>query len=396
VQHEGRRHGDGGSARLRPVEASGLPTALAEALAGGRPVAPLPAAPLERQQALAMLAPEEPLEEGVAVVVATSGSTGRPKGVLLSARAVAASAQATAERLGGPGDWALALPPHYVAGLMVLARAQLGGTRAHPAAADLTDLPAVAARMAGRRYLSVVPTQLARALPQPALAEALAAFDAVLVGGGPLAPALTAAAQQAGVRVVPTYGMSETCGGCVYDGVPLPGVDVALGDDGRVSLGGDVLFSGYRRRPDLSAAALVDGRLRTADRARWSDGRLEVLGRVDDVVVSGGMNVDLAEVERRLRSWPGLAGSDVAVVGVPDPDWGTAVVAVVERAGWSDADTAGVRAHLRDALPAYAAPRRVLGRDPLPRTSSGKIDRLGLVAALSTPGEPGTPTTGDA
>ena len=218
----------------------------------------------------------------------------------------------------------------------------------------------------------------------------------MLVGGGPLPSALAADAAAAGVRVVTTYGMSETCGGCVYDGVPLAGVDVALADDGRVDLGGAVLFSGYRGRPDLTADALAGGRLRTADRARWEDGRLVVLGRVDDVVVSGGVNVDLAEVERRLRAWPGLAGADVDVVGVPDPAWGTAVVAVVERSDWSVEDTAAVRAHLRAGLPDYATPRRVLGRDRLPRTSSGKIDRLGLVAGLSSPGAVGSSTTGDA
>ncbi len=119
-----------------------------------------------------------------------------------------------------------------------------------------------------------------------------------------------------------------------------------------------------------------------------------MLGRVDDVVVSGGLNVDLAEVERRLRGWPGLAGSEVAVVGVPDPEWGTAVVAVVEREGWSEADASAVRAHLRAGLPGYATPRRVLGRRRLPRTSSGKIDRIRLVAGLSGPGDPGTPETG--
>ncbi|GAA1433001.1 o-succinylbenzoate--CoA ligase [Microlunatus lacustris] len=396
MQHAGRDATVVGTSGLRLAEPAELPTALADALAAGPPVAPLPPAPLEREQALAMLAPDRPLEEGTAVVVATSGSTGRPKGVLLSAAAVTASVRATEERLGGPGDWVLALPGHHVAGLMVLARAQLAGTRAHPAAADLADLPAVLAGMEGRRYLSVVPTQLARALPQPALAEALARLDAVLVGGGALATELAAAARAAGVRVVTTYGMSETCGGCVYDGVPLSGVEVALTADGRVSLGGAVLFSGYRGRPDLTAAALVDGRLETADRARWSDGRLVVLGRIDDVVVSGGMNVDLAEVERRLRGWPGLAGADVAVVGVPDPEWGTAVVAVVERGTWSDAESEGARAHLRAGLPHYATPRRVLGQASLPRTSSGKIDRLRLVAGLSTPGEPGASTTGDA
>jgi O-succinylbenzoic acid--CoA ligase len=108
-----------------------------------------------------------------------------------------------------------------------------------------------------------------------------------------------------------------------------------------------------------------------------------VLGRVDDVVVSGGINVDLAAVEQQVRGWPGLGTSDVAVVGVPDPDWGTAVVAVLERADWSGADEQQLREHLEGRLPAWAAPRRLLGRMPLPRTSSGKIDRLRIVAELS-------------
>ena len=376
------RSAGGGGAPLRLVEADALPAVLAEALAGGRPVAPLPPAPLERAQALAMLAPAEPLERDAAVVVSTSGSTGRPKGVLLSAAAIRAAATASHQALGGPGDWALALPPHYVAGLMVLARAELAGTRAHPVAADLRDLPAVVTRMRGRRYLSLVPTQLARALPQPALAEALQAFDAVLVGGGALPEALAVRARAAGVPVVRTYGMSETCGGCVYDGAPLPGVDVRVAPEGRISLAGPMLFSGYRRRPDLTAAALVAGRLLTADRGRWTGGRLQVLGRLDDVVVSGGMNVDLGEVEREVRGWPELGGAEVAVVGVPDAVWGTAVVVVAERAPWPDGAEQRLREHLRARLPAYAAPRRLLARTPLPRTSSGKIDRLQLVADL--------------
>jgi len=368
---------------LRLVAAEDLPAALADALAGGPPIAPLPTEPVERAQALAMLRPGEPVEPGAAVVVSTSGSTGRPKGVLLSAAAIVAAAEATHERLGGPGDWVLSLPAHYVAGLMVLARAQLAGTRALPVAPDLADLPGAVQRTRGRRYLSLVPTQLARALARPAVAEVLRAFDAVLVGGGALPRPLAESAAQAGVPVVQTYGMSETCGGCVYDGRPLAGVDVGVAADGRVSLGGRLLFSGYRCRPDLTAAALVDGRLLTADRGRWQDGRLEVVGRVDDVVVSGGINVDLAEVERQVRTWPDLQRGEFVVVGVPDPEWGTAVVAVAERDGWSEGADQRLREHLRARLPAYAAPRRLLGRNPLPRTSSGKIDRLRVVADLT-------------
>jgi len=378
---------DGSGQQLRLVEPADLPRALAEALAGGAPVAPLPTDRLERQQAVVMLAPEVPAEPGTAVVVATSGSTGQPKGVRLSAGAVAASVEATHERLGGPGDWVLCLPPHYVAGLMVLARAALAGTRVHPVSTDLADLPTAVAATTGRRYVSLVPTQLSRALGRPAVVEALRAFDAVLVGGGALPAHLAALAWQADVPVVTTYGMSETCGGCVYDGAPLAGVQVTLDGAGRVSVGGGPVFSGYRLRPDLTATALVDGRLVTADRARWTDGRLQVLGRLDDVVVSGGMNVDLAEVERVVRSWPELAGAEAAVVGLPDPEWGVAVVAVAELE--TDGGTLDrLRAHLSARLPPYAAPRRLVGRIPLPRTSSGKIDRRQVVADLTEQARP--------
>jgi O-succinylbenzoic acid--CoA ligase len=376
--------------RLRLVEADELPDALAAALAGGPPIAPLPPPGLEREQAVAMLRPAEAVEADAAVVVSTSGSTGHPKGVLLSARAVRAAATACHQRLGGAGDWVLCLPPHYVAGLMVLARAEVAGTRARAARPDLGDLSEVSDHLGGaaggerRRYLSIVPTQLARALDRPALTETLRGFDAVLVGGDALAPPLAAAAGRAGVRVVTSYGMSETCGGCVYDGVPLAGVDVALGAEGRISIGGASLFSGYRLRPDLTADAVREDRLVTADRGRWEDGRLTVLGRLDDVVVSGGMNVDLAEVQRVVLGWPGLGGVEVAVVGIPDREWGTAVVAVVE-GELADPEAAGrLRAHLRNRLPPYAAPRALVARARLPRTTSGKIDRRQLVADLTS------------
>jgi O-succinylbenzoic acid--CoA ligase len=197
------------------------------------------------------------------------------------------------------------------------------------------------------------------------------------------------------VPVVTTYGMSETCGGCVYDGVPLAGVEVVLDDDGRVSLGGPTVFSGYRLRPDLTADALRDGRLRTADRARWADGadgvrRLKVLGRTDDVVISGGLNVDLAQVERHAAGWPALAAdpdrapAELVVVGVPHPEWGTEVVAVSDRA----LPVTGLREHLSGTLPGYAAPRRLVVLAGLPRTSSGKIDRQRIRALLS-PDPPG-------
>ncbi len=367
---------------LRPVGTDRLAEALAAALDGGPAVAPLPPGPVERERADRVLRVDEPVAEGTAVVVLSSGSTAEPKAVELSAAAIRAGAAATHARLGGPGHWLLALPAHPVAGLMVLARAHLAGTEVVPVARDLSDL--VRAELpAGRRYLSLVPTQLARALEHPALVEALAGLDAVLVGGGATDPGLLDRARAAGVPCVTTYGMSETCGGCVYDGVPLDGVDVRVDDDGRISIAGPVLFSGYRGRPDLTAEALVDGWLRTADRGRWSSSsgtaRLEVLGRTDDVVVSGGHNVDLAALEARTQAWPARGAAEIVVVGVPHPEWGVEVVAVSDRPLPVD----GLRSWVREALPPYAAPRRLVVRDPLPRTVSGKVDRRRLQSELA-------------
>ena len=366
---------------MRTVEATSAAAALAEALQGGPPIAPLPVDASERRRTLEMLRPDEPIERpGLAAVVATSGSTGEPKGVLLSRSAIAVSVAATHQHLGGAGDWVLALPAHYVAGMMVMARTLLGGTTLHEVPSDLTGLPAAVRAMRGRRYLSLVPTQLFRACGEIELSQTLSQFDAVLIGGAPAGSDLLERARSQGIRVVTTYGMSETCGGCVYDGVPLAGVEVRLEPEtGRVVLGGPQLFSGYRLRPDLTRAALGSGRLVTADRGEWRGDRLRLLGRMDDVVISGGVTVDLAAVERAARAWPGLHGAEVAVVGVPDAEWGTRVVAVLEE----PASATGLRDYLRRALTAWSVPRDVTKVTTLPRTSGGKIDRqriVGLVA----------------
>lgn len=337
-------------------------------------------APAADPATLAMLRPEVPLEApGIALVVATSGSTGRPKGVLLPRRALAAAAAATHARLGGPGTWHCALPTSYVAGVMTLVRAHVAGIPPVVANPDLSDLAA----RPGRNYLSLVPTQLHRGLADPAVAARLARFDAVLVGGAALAPEVRRRAAASGVAVVTTYGMSETCGGCVYDGVPLDGVDVAVEEaSGRVTIGGPVLFAGYRLDPDASAAALVGGRFVTADRGAWADGRLSILGRVDDVVISGGVNVDLAEAQRAADEilGPPEAGG-VVLVGVPDDAWGTRIVAVTT----APLTTDEVRRRLGVRLGRAALPRAVRRVGSLPRTASGKIDRQSLIA-MEVPG----------
>ncbi len=185
--------------------------------------------------------------------------------------------------------------------------------------------------------------------------------------------------------MVTTYGMSETGGGCVYDGVPLAGMSVELDGDGRIRLAGSMLFSGYRLDPDRTRRALVGGRFRSEDRGHWAGGRLVVDGRLDDVVSVGGRNVDVAAVEREVRAWAEGrgGGGEAAVVAVPDAAWGATLVAVSETGG----TVAELQAHLVDRLPAFAAPRRLLARD-LPRTSGGKVDRRRLVREILDAGSP--------
>lgn len=346
---------------MRVVETEGLLPALRDALAGGPCVCPAPAVGVH---------PEAPVEaDDIALIVTTSGSTGDPKGVLLSRAALTAGAQATHARLGGPGVWHCALPTHYVAGVMTLVRAVIAGTNPVFVRADLSDVRV----QAGRNYLSVVPTQLHRALADDRQVAALAAFDAVLVGGAALAPDLHARALAAGVPVVTTYGMSETCGGCVYDGIPLAGVSIEVAGDARVTIGGPTLFSGYRLDPERTSSSLVNGRFITSDRGVWDGTRLEITGRVDDVVITGGVNVDLARVQRACEA---EFGADVAVVGLPDDVWGTMIVAVTTL----DVSVAEVRARLEPLLQRVAMPRQVRRVGVIPVTERGKIDQRRIIA----------------
>ncbi|HEY8455042.1 MAG TPA: o-succinylbenzoate--CoA ligase [Actinopolymorphaceae bacterium] len=402
----GRRPGAapaaGSGRRLRVVDATvdALLSALPAALAGDGPAL----APVDRSEASIGASREhertfrtdQPLErDDVAVVLATSGSTGEPKAALLSASALLHSARATLERLGGPGGWTLALPVSRIAGLQVLVRSLLAGTHPVPVARPFTAEAFCAAtarllsRDESRRYTALVPTQLVRLLDAgPSAIDALRSYDAILVGGAAAPATLLDRARSAGIAVVTTYGMTETCGGCVYDGVPLDGVRIALDDrdgsgQGRIRIGGPVVFAGYRLRPDLTAQALVDGWHVTDDVGRWTtDGRLEVLRRIDDVVISGGVNVPLPAVDQAVGSFPGVA--EAAAVGVPDPEWGARIVAyVVLQPGAPVPALADVRAHVAAHHPVAYAPRELIVVDALPVLSSGKLDRAALVAAAS-------------
>lgn len=308
-------------------------------------------------------------EEPEPLVVETSGSSGTPKRVLLSRRAVLASVRATERRLGGAGRWVLRLPPSYVAGLQVTIRSLVAG---HEPVGPDEPWPDDEGW-----FTSLVPTQLHRMLDEPTDLDALRRAHTVLLGGGPIDAALRARAEAAGVRVVATYGSAETAGGCVYDGLPLDGVAVKIEATGRILIGGPTLFDGYEGDPEQTAAALVDGWFATADAGVLDDdGLLQVLGRLDDVVVSGGVNVPGPAVAARLRAHPDVSAAEV--VGVPDEEWGNRLVAFVV----GGVSTEVLRAWVSAEHPRSWAPRQVVALDEIPLLANGKPDRLRLRALV--------------
>jgi o-succinylbenzoate---CoA ligase len=313
------------------------------------------------------------VEEDVAVVIATSGSTGGPKGAELSWAALAASAAATDERLGRDATdrWLSCLPWQHIGGLQVWLRARAAALPIEVLGSF--DVDEVAKSPA--TLVSLVPTQLARLLDA---GVDLARFRQVLLGGAAAPTALLDRARQAGVRFVTTYGMSETCGGCVYDGRPLAGVQLDTeGDGGRIRLRGPMLMNGYRLRPDLTAEAMVDGWLRTDDLGSFDGERLVVHGRADDVIVTGGENVASDAVADLLSMHPDV--NDVAVAGVPDAEWGERVVAVVVP-GASVPSLTALRSWMAERAGPAAVPRGLVLVPAIPRLTSGKPDRLAVRA----------------
>ncbi|GAA3642684.1 o-succinylbenzoate--CoA ligase [Microbacterium awajiense] len=338
--------------------------------------------------------------DGTAAVITTSGSTGIPKSVVLARDAVVASARATADRIG-TGTWLLALPAAYVAGLQVLVRSVVAGRE--PVLLEGPFTPASFAEAAlmmprtrdGAReptFTSLVPAQLQRLLDAAdhdrAVAEALRAFDRVLIGGQALAAVTLERAEAAGVRIVRTYGSTETSGGCVYDGVPLAGVSVRT-VDGEVQVSGPMLADGYLAEPEATAAAFPHDDAgvrwyRTGDAGVIEDGVLRVRGRLDHVIVSGGINVSLDRVERVVRSVPGLAAA--VVVGVPDERWGEASVIVAGRGEALRRSEAiqldEARAAVAAEIGAHARPVRLVLVDELATLPSGKPDREAIRRAV--------------
>ncbi|PKI90793.1 acyl-CoA synthetase [Actinomycetales bacterium SN12] len=363
--------------RLHPVESAdprAVRDALPAALDGSRPLA-LGFTP----------GPDDEVPDGTALVIATSGSSGVPKRVVLSAAALRASAEATAERIGD-GQWMLALPAAYIAGVQVLGRSLLAGHE--PVLLDgrfsVDAFLEATARMRGDvdHFTSFVPAQLATLLDaaesRPDVRGAIASYRAILVGGQALPEPMRERATATGARIVRTYGSSETAGGCVYDGIPLDGVLLAE-VDGEVCISGPMLADGYLGDDTRTAEVFTTD----ADGMRWyrtgdagtvaPDGRLSITGRLDNVIISGGMNVSLDRVERVVRGIPGL--EQAVVVGIPDARWGEASVIFADVAS-DDAERllATARTRVETEIGRHARPARLEARE-VPLLASGKPDR---------------------
>ncbi|MDR7328454.1 o-succinylbenzoate--CoA ligase [Corynebacterium guangdongense] len=352
---------------------------LEEAIAGQRSLLPVPAHDAARRELLrATLAPGTPVDEDTALVVATSGSTGPPKGALLSPVNLVSSADATHRFLGGAGQWLLAMPAHHIAGLQVLVRSLVAGV--DPLAIDVSagfSVPAFAAasrelaETGDRVYTSLTPHQLGKAMDSLEGIEALRLFDAVLVGGAAINPTLLAAARAMQITVVTTYGSSETSGGCVYDGTPLPGAQVEVDPDGRIHLGGPMIAHGYRNMPGHEAFARP-GWFATSDGGRLDGGKLTVTGRLDAVIDSGGMKLHPEVLEREMLQVPGV--SEACVVGVPHERFGQAIVAAYV----GEAEVGDVLDGLAH-LPRWQIPKDIRRVTQLPLIGPGKVDRQGVV-----------------
>lgn len=384
--------------------------------------------------------------ESIALVVGTSGSTGTPKRTALTARALAASAAATEHFFGSNSDtasqWLLALPAHYIAGAQVLARSVLAGT-APVIARSVTEpvhfspevfLQAVERMSSARRFISLVPTQLHKLLESadanPSLGaeihEALGSFTGILLGGAPASADLLAASTALGLNTVTTYGSAETAGGCVYSGSVLPGVRVELVPEegmpavpdtggkpaqvGRIWISGAHLASGYIG----DAARTAEHFFTAADGTRWyrtddygllapdsnkncNEQRLQVLGRSDDVLISGGVKISARAVATVLEEHPAVR--EACVIGLPDARWGTAIAAAVtlvpsasaaaaaatpteNRPALNEELSALLRARCVEKLGAPAAPKQLSILPDFPLTSTGKPDRAEIYSIL--------------
>ena len=325
-----------------------------------------------------------PVNREVGLVVATSGTAGRPKLAELTRGALLAAVEASAARLvaSAADRWLCCLPLAHMGGMLLLLRSLLldAPVTVHP---GFDPSAFERGRSAGATFTSVVPAMLARLLDA---GVDLGGFRAILVGGASLPEELAARAGQAGASIIRTYGLTESCGGVVYEGIPLGGVEVRIaggagprdGDVEEVLLRGSMVFRGYRLDPEATEGAYVTGGwLRTGDAGALVDGRLQISGRLDDLIVTGGEKVWPEEVEALLRRDPAVL--EVAVAGRVDPVWGARVIAYVVPTDPSSPPSLGrLRSLVEERLAPHKAPRELVLVDALPMTSTEKVRRRAL------------------
>ena len=364
-----------------PANPLAIMPALEEALTGQRALLPVPANDPARTNLLRnTLEPGAPIDDDIALVVSTSGSTGKPKGAMLTPTNLISSADATHQALGGEGQWLLAMPAAYIAGIQVLVRSMVAGVE--PATIDLTRGFNVAefaeraeelATTGERTYTALTPMQLAKATSTLKGIDALRTFSAVLVGGAATNPRLLESAAKLRINVVTTYGSSETAGGCVYDGSPIAGARVKI-VDGRIHLGGPMVARGYR---NVDSPDLKDGWFRTSDAGSLIDDHLTVHGRIDNIIDSGGLKLHPEVLETFLLKVDGVTGA--CVVGKQDARFGERICAVYTGSA-SVADIMDAFDDAEDAgeIARWQVPKEIKVVPALPQLGPGKVDRAAV------------------
>ncbi|AFM06663.1 o-succinylbenzoate--CoA ligase [Corynebacterium pseudotuberculosis] len=359
---------------------AGILDRLEQAIVGQRSFLPLPSDDKDRAELLRRTQRVgHPIDPDIALVMSTSGSTGIPKGAMLTAGNLVSSADATHQFLGGEAQWLLAMPAHHIAGMQILVRSIIAGY--DPIVVDVSRgfnvavFATAAASVEGERvYTSLTPLQLLKAMDTLVGIEALRVFTAILVGGAPLRADDRRAAKELGINVVTTYGASETSGGCVYNGRPVPGATVRVIDE-RIHLGGPMIAQGYRNIPDHHAFS-QPGWFSTSDAGILNDGILEVVGRLDNVIDSGGLKIHPEVLERKLCDVPGVTAA--CVVGLPDRRFGHIIVAAYE----GNAHPTTIISALDD-LPRWQLPKDIRRVESLPLIGPGKVDRRGVTALFT-------------
>ncbi len=359
-------------APVDPADPLALIPRLEEALTGRSCLLPVPTNDPQRADLLRNTQRVgQPIADDIALVVATSGSTGTPKGAMLTTANLISSADATHQSLGGPGQWLLAMPAAYIAGIQVLVRSMVAGVE--PAYIDLSrgfDVAEFAARAheladtGDRCYTAMTPMQLAKATSSLQGIDALRRFTAILIGGAATNPRLLDSARKLRINAITTYGASETAGGCVYNGVPIPGAKVKVAS-GRIYLGGPMVARGYR---NLDSDDFADGWFRTSDAGSLVDATLQVQGRIDNTIDSGGLKLHPEVLEQFMLRIDGVTSA--CVVGVPDARLGQRI-----SAAYTGSATIADLLEAFDELPRWQVPKELKPVPSLPMLGPGKVDR---------------------